>query len=353
MKKPKFVIFSISLISCFIALNSYVTAQPTKEQIEAFRSAKTVRLVIEQSYGEASGVSLPFKDFTLRLLGYSGLDVVEADSEDYDLNLKIEAKGIAASSRYKTYGRLYTGASLSGSISIEIPGVPVYKKTFEKIINPPYSVMGGSRTPSGAPFMLVFKLSSFNHKIVEMMGEIYGYQFVIDALKDEMEEIRSSAAGILGKQGDPRAVDPLVSVLLNDEKSGVRWAAVVSLGKIKDPRAVEPLFAILKTDINRDLIVSDALIALGKIGDSRAIEYLIAALNDKKFRNHRGTIASVLGYTKDPRAVEPLIALLKDETFRWLAAMALMEISGENFGEDPEMWKKWWEKNKEKLLKKK
>lgn len=139
MKKFRYVIFSIFLIVFFIALNSYVMAQLTEEQLEAFRSAKTVRIVVEQSYGKVGGVSLPFEEVAKRFLGkYAGLKVVVTEGEHYDLKLKIEASGWARGAEYEQdrlikTGKtqyLYTGASLRGSISLEIPGIPSYKKSF-------------------------------------------------------------------------------------------------------------------------------------------------------------------------------------------------------------------------------
>jgi hypothetical protein len=157
MKKRKFVIFLISLMSIFVfALNGFVMAQPSKQQIEAFRSARTVRIVVNQSYGSVKGVSLPFEDIAERLLGYAGIRVVP-NFEDYDLMLKIEAKGWALGASYTDYVRdywLYTGASLSGSISLGTQGVPIYKKTFEGSKAPPAPVPHPSGTPP------LFKFSS-------------------------------------------------------------------------------------------------------------------------------------------------------------------------------------------------
>ena len=55
-----------------------------------------------------------------------------------------------------------------------------------------------------------------------------------------------------------------------------------------------------------------------------------------------------MGRIGDKRAVEPLIEALKDEDegARWLAAEALKKITGNDFGEDYEEWRKWYEKQK-------
>ncbi len=122
MGKIKFVIFLISLISFFIALNGYAMAQLTEEQLEAIHSAKTVKIIVDQSYGEGTGVSLPFEDIARRLFGYAGVKAVGPGANNYDLKIKIKAKGKALGEYYtdRDSGKrhyIYTGASISGSIS--------------------------------------------------------------------------------------------------------------------------------------------------------------------------------------------------------------------------------------------
>jgi HEAT repeat protein len=63
----------------------------------------------------------------------------------------------------------------------------------------------------------------------------------------------------------------------------------------------------------------------------------------------REKAAEALGEIKDPKAIEPLISVLKDngETVSEIAANALQNITGKDFGQDYDKWLKWWEKNKE------
>jgi hypothetical protein len=240
MKKFKPVILLISFSLFFVILNGYVIAQPSKKQIEAFHSAKTVQIVVEQSYGEAKDVSLPIMDVARRLLEYAGLQVVGSNVKNYDLYIKIEAEGKALSFSYTPGGKLYTGASLAGSISFEISGIPIYKKSFDAIKSPPYPTysphISGSneeyRAPSGAPFEeLLYGQGTVGSKIVEMMTEIYGITCVIAGLKDEDENVRESTAEALGWIKDPRAVEPLIAAL-EDEGLGVRKSAAEALGEI-------------------------------------------------------------------------------------------------------------------------
>jgi len=66
--KKKLVILTVSLCALLLILGNYAQAQATKEkpltkeQIEAFRSAKTARISVEQSYRYARGVKLPYED---------------------------------------------------------------------------------------------------------------------------------------------------------------------------------------------------------------------------------------------------------------------------------------------------
>jgi HEAT repeat protein len=113
----------------------------------------------------------------------------------------------------------------------------------------------------------------------------------------------------LGEIKDPRAVDPLITVLKKDLNADVRQAAASALGNIKDLRAVNPLIAALK-DANAS-VRQQAAWALGKIKDARAAGPLITALGDAD-SYLRQLAALALGDIKDPLAVEPLIAALND-----------------------------------------
>jgi predicted GNAT superfamily acetyltransferase len=105
---------------------------------------------------------------------------------------------------------------------------------------------------------------------------------------------------------------------------------------------VERLIQNLNSEY-RDLRMS-AVWTLRKVKDSRALEALIAALNNKD-SNVREKAAEALGEIKDPRAIEPLISALIDqeEMIREAAAKALGDITGKDFGQDYDKWKKWWE----------
>ncbi|HOP66117.1 MAG TPA: HEAT repeat domain-containing protein [Methanoregulaceae archaeon] len=89
---------------------------------------------------------------------------------------------------------------------------------------------------------------------------------LIQALNDtRFVSIRWRAAIALGNQGDPAAVDALISAL-SDENDHVREEAAEALGKIADPRAVPALIDALE-DSQRGVRLR-AVKALGTMGDS-------------------------------------------------------------------------------------
>ena len=89
---------------------------------------------------------------------------------------------------------------------------------------------------------------------------------LMKALKDtRFVSIRWRAAIALGNQGDPAAVDALISAL-SDENDHVREEAAEALGKIADTRAVPALINALE-DPQRGVRLR-AIKALGSMGDS-------------------------------------------------------------------------------------
>jgi HEAT repeat protein len=89
---------------------------------------------------------------------------------------------------------------------------------------------------------------------------------LIDLLDDPA--LTQKATRALGHIGDPRAVEPLMSLV--HEKHGVGDTAVVALGHIGDPRATDVMLKRLANPA--DLALNTVAGALGKLGDQRAVE---------------------------------------------------------------------------------
>ena len=101
----------------------------------------------------------------------------------------------------------------------------------------------------------------------------------------------------------------------------------------------------------RDLRMSSVW-TLGKVDDPRAFKALVSALKHEDL-GVRIAAADELGNKKDPRAIDPLITGLKEneEAVSEAFVKALQKITEKDFGQDHEKWQKWWNQNKETVLK--
>ena len=111
--------------------------------------------------------------------------------------------------------------------------------------------------------------------LLEKRKDPWTVELLIECLKFRriIIDVQEMAAEVLGKIGNPQAVEPLIQALKNTD-SFVRRKAAGALGMIGDSRAVEPLIQALKR--GDKWVKDEAIKALGMIGDPRAIEPLIA-----------------------------------------------------------------------------
>ena len=134
--------------------------------------------------------------------------------------------------------------------------------------------------------------------------------------------------------------DEIIQALHSSEDHNVRFEAASALGDIGNENCVEPLIAALE---DHPRIKEVAIRSLGKIGDTRATPLLLHALADDSWEI-RSTAAKALGAIGDARAAPKLIEALENEgeAVRWYMVTALTNITGENFGNDIEQWKEWY-----------
>lgn len=156
------------------------------------------------------------------------------------------------------------------------------------------------------------------HKVVAIaLGEIGAAQAtesLINCLKDKSLVVRKAAADSLVEIGKPTLELLISNLKTKDWELSTRSAEV--LGRIGEPLAVDPLINSLKN--GHPQLQDAAISALGQLGDKRAVTSLIEALKAKS-RN----AARTLGQIGDERAIEPLIEALKEKDVRETAAKAL------------------------------
>ncbi len=169
---------------------------------------------------------------------------------------------------------------------------------------------------------------------------------LIDSLKRKEFTSRISAAVALGKIGEP-AVKPLIEALDDKGSNIYRHYVINALGRTKSKLAVEPLLKMLEEEDN--YIRSAVVGALAMPGDEKVLQPLIEVLRKDPAWDVRSTAAWALGELGDERATSPLIDALKDMfTVREKAFGALKKLTKQDFGEDYDKWKAWYEKNKDK-----
>jgi HEAT repeat protein len=173
-----------------------------------------------------------------------------------------------------------------------------------------------------------------------------GIDVLIKQLKSSKSTTRLSAAKELGKRKDPRAVDPLVSVLRGDHKWEVRLAAEDALVGIGSP-SVEPLVKILK-DEKECLVRRRAARALRELKDTCDPRALKNATQKDTDCFVRRVSARALGEVRDPIATEFLDDAMKKENLEIVsAAYAYYIRKGEAGTEDiliEALWQGCYEK---------
>lgn len=274
-----------------------------RERYPGFQYVRTVKIIVEQSYSDDFhdhyDINLPFKQSAAEMLtNLAGLTIVETDAEKYDCVLKISAKGKPKGTYYVNRGYMYTGATLSGIITIEVPGSKPFKKNFYNNMEPPSHLSSftegdslGYTIPSNAIFFKTGSFRVFDDKLLELIGEIFGKSSMINAVKNYSDY--ESLSKILIRIGEP-VVEPLIAYIIENTKQldfGT-CIAVEILGELKDPRAIEPLISLCeREEINSHYNLST---------------------NTKK---------------------------------------ALRLITGQNFGVDYVKWRHWWAENKQNFIK--
>ncbi len=164
-----------------------------------------------------------------------------------------------------------------------------------------------------------------------------------NASRDRDAGVRLEAVLALAATPGTAAGDALVEAL-RDADPAVREGAFEGVVEKKYLRpAVPALIELLGRESGR--IRREIVSALGKAGDRTAVPALIPHLKDEDVAT-RQAAAIALARLEDPKATEALILALDDpdRRVRTYVMRALGVITGEFPGNDPEAWKRWWQR---------
>ena len=140
---------------------------------------------------------------------------------------------------------------------------------------------------------------------------------LIAALQDKEGTVRKFAAVLLGKLGDPRAIEPL-GMALYDLHHEVGKVSAESLARFGTP-AIDLLVEALNHP--EMWIRIHSIQALSRIRDTRVTPLLLEMLNDPE-REVKKQVIESLGRLKDPRAVSPLQEIVSNRADRELHTLA-------------------------------
>jgi len=301
-----------------------------KERHPWFRDVKKAKIIIEKKFhvnGKFKHVSINTLPIIWWLEEFVGINVINNKDENSDMIVRVKVSGQIRGAWYGSFGNkeqfAYTGGAINGTISFEVGSNKIEEgfrgeKELESVIR-----KGSWKDPEDA-LSSIMESSSFNEKIAILVYKAFGLTPLISAVKSG--RYSGDAAEALGKLKDPRAVEPLIEAL-KDENPDVRASAEKALEKI-NPKWRETEEA------------------------KKWVPVFISDLKSKSLGTREAAVYA-LGKLKDPRAVEPLIEALKDKEPEVPpnADYALREITGQDFGIDPEKWQKWWGENKGRFIK--
>lgn len=200
-------------------------------------------------------------------------------------------------------------------------------------------------TPADSRIMIarIVLLKGGDPKAVEILGATYG--------KEPDAEARVGTVYALGALADPRTV-PALRKALRDRDLKVVKAALEGLSLLQVPDVGDTLLQGL-TDSDEAVRVNCASILSGFPG-RRTADALMEAVRKDPSEKVRLAALSSAAYAGGPYTFEFILGVLKSRgtgaEMKSRAASALQSLTNQDFGQDAARWARWYEQNREKLL---
>jgi len=122
---------------------------------------------------------------------------------------------------------------------------------------------------------------AYGARAIGLIGELRGFESLLEALEDDHEEVRAAAVEGLGQLGDPRAIPPLLRAL-SDSTRFQQARVVESLGRL-GPSVAPLLLASVRQEPDNAVLAAEVL---GMLGGAEAVSGLTAwtAAEDPRLR---------------------------------------------------------------------
>jgi len=205
---------------------------------------RTLCLDVRQSYLEIDpDFSLPLEPSLRRVLSGLGLRVV-ASGETCDGALRLSLQGEALAEDYvcilgNACGHCFTGARISGELTLTSSDRTPWVHTFNTGIEPPSSISDCPKVPEDAPLDVLWPGT-----VLAGLLDLWGTPVLKVALDDRDEGMREALVGLLRAQGKEGV--PLLVKALQDRSAQVRLRAANALGSL-GAQAREAVPALVET----------------------------------------------------------------------------------------------------------
>jgi len=239
-------------LACCAGQTGPTALTPAEDQRQRLAAAPRLRIEIAAELPEGPKLSPAISDAAGRLLAYAEREALPADSGQAEAALRITLKGWIDPPTWRTfplrekrldrrdaepYSRRHPDhyepfltAEVWGTIAWDLRGDPVLRRTFSGQRTYFYRPYSYDPLYPAAPFFegALDVDGSLTATLAEMIGQVYGPQPLVKALKDEDWRLRRQACRGLAAFETAQAARPLVEAL-NDERSEVRDQAAEAL----------------------------------------------------------------------------------------------------------------------------
>jgi hypothetical protein len=234
----------LSIFFCFNGIS--LKAQISDEQIQAFRSAKSLAIEVNQSYAELKANDLmPYSEVPERLAKLTGIQIIDSYLKSADLFLFIKAEGTLYETKKPLTVRgdiedpvWYEGVQLKGFISLEmdniLPSVTEFsdQKAFHAMDMRLYGNKAMAEPDKIPEYYRSLYYQSYLDEIISLFTGIYQLEpFYVysDLLNSDDQELSIIAINKLGELGDSRSIELLIPLL---RKGKIRSAVDSALQQI-------------------------------------------------------------------------------------------------------------------------
>ena len=156
---------------------------------------------------------------------------------------------------------------------------------------------------------------------------------------------RAALIEVLGQAGIRDAMPLVIDIVLNDKKATteIRFAAARAVAACEWREGVEPMLSGLMTDGDA-LVRMAAAETVGKLAIKELGPQLVALCGDSQWQVQVAAVKG-LAVVREPSAVPTLIELMrKGGRLEEETADALFQITGFDFGRDPDAWQTTWDR---------